>query len=174
MDKTILVGLGGRPDRFRLDPDAYDRLERYLDRSSARLQDDPERAEVMDDLERSLGDKLAAIVADTDRVITSADVDGVLEEIGAVDTGRDPGPDDTGRDPGPDTTGHPPKKRRLRRIREGQEFAGVCTGLAAYAEIDVAWVRTGFILGSIFTGGILAVVYIALIFILPVSPTREG
>ncbi len=165
MDKTILVGLGGRPDRFRLDPDAYDRLERYLDRSSARLQDDPERAEVMDDLERSLGDKLAAIVADTDRVITSADVDGVLEEIGAVDTGRDPGPD---------TTGHPPKKRRLRRIREGQEFAGVCTGLAAYAEIDVAWVRTGFILGSIFTGGILAVVYVALIFILPVSPTREG
>ncbi len=97
MDKTILVGLGGRPDRFRLDPDAYDRLERYLDRSSARLQGDPDRAEVMGDLERSLGDKLAAITGGADRVVTAAEIDGVLEEIGAVDTGRDPGPDETGR-----------------------------------------------------------------------------
>lgn len=170
MDKTILVGLGGRPDRFRLDPDAYDRLERYLDRSSARLQGDPERAEVMADLERSLGDKLAAITGGADRVVTAAEIDVVLEEIGAVDTGRDPGPGETG----PGETGQPPRKRRLRRIHEGKVVAGVCTGLADYAEIDLDWVRWGFVLGAIFTGGILGVVYIALIFILPVSPTREG
>lgn len=165
MDKTILVGLGGRPDRFRLDPDAYDRLERYLDRSSARLQGDPDRAEVMGDLERSLGDKLTAITGGADRVVTAAEIDSVLEEIGAVDTGRDPGPEETVS---------APKKRRLRRISEGKAVAGVCTGLADYAEIDLDWVRWGFVLGSIFTGGILAVVYIALIFILPVTATREG
>jgi phage shock protein PspC (stress-responsive transcriptional regulator) len=165
VDKTILVGLGGRPDRFRLDPDAYDRLERYLDRSSARLQGDPDRAEVMGDLERSLGDKLAAITGGADRVVTAAEIDGVLEEIGAVDTGRDPAPE---------APGQPPRKRRLRRIHEGKVVAGVCTGLADYAEIDLDWVRWGVVLGSIFTGGILGVVYVALIFILPVTPTREA
>ena len=90
----------------------------------------------------------------------------VLEEIGAVDTGHDPA-----------SGGAPtraPKPRRLHRIREGQQIAGVCTGLAAYAELDVDWVRTVFFLGTLVTAGFLGLVYIALAFILPVAETREA
>ena len=50
----------------------------------------------------------------------------------------------------------------------------MCNGIAAYSELGVDWVRTGFILGSLVTGGILVVVYIALALILPVAPTREA
>ena len=129
----------------------------------SRLDDDPDRAEVLGDLERSVGDRLAASTGSTDQVVTAAAMDAILEEIGAVDTGRDPGPEDEPPQP---------RRRRLQRIREGQQLAGVCNGLADYAELDVNWVRTGFVLGSLVTGGILVLVYIALAFILPVAPRR--
>ena len=65
-------------------------------------------------------------------------------------------------------------RRRLRRIQRGQWFAGVCNGLADYADIGVDWVRTGFVLGSLVTAASWPLGYIALVFILPVSPTRDS
>ena len=164
MDKTISIRLTGHDEQFRLDEDAYDRLERYLDRAARRLQDDPERAEVLGDLERSVGDRLATAIGTSGRSATSADIDRILEEIGNVDTGREPAPEER-----PDA---PPKPRRLHRIREGQQIAGVCNGLAEYAELDVGWVRTGFVLAGLFTAGFFILVYVALAFILPVEATR--
>ena len=159
----IVVSLEGHAGQFRLREDAYDLLARYLDRAAARLQDDADRAEVIGDLERSVGDKLAALPGSSDRLVSAADIDAILEEIGAVDTGRDPVPDEAGA---------PRRRRRLHRIREGQEFAGVCTGLAAYAELRVDWVRWLVVLATIFTAGIFGLVYLALVFILPVDATR--
>jgi len=166
MNKTILIGLSGQSQRFQLEDDAYQRLTRYLDQAAVRLQDDPDRAEVLDDLERSIGTKLAVALGAEDRVLTLGDVDAVIRQIGAVDTGRE-------RGPGPEPT-TPRRRRRLRRIKEGQQIAGVCTGLADYSEIDVDWVRTIFILGALVTAGLLIVVYIAMAFILPIDATRDA
>ena len=161
MDKTIDIGLSGSDRRFRLNEDAYDRLARYFNRAEARLHDDPDRAEVVADLERSVGDKLGALLGSDDRIVTVTDIEGVLAQIGAVDTGSEPLPGDDA----------PPRKgRRLVRIREGQSIAGVCNGLAAYSEIRVDWVRTLFVLGTLVTTGLFAIVYVALAFILPVDP----
>lgn len=165
MNKTIFISLTGHPRRFELDEAAHERLAGYLERAAARLSDDPDRAEVLGDLERSVGDKLGVVIGSSGRLITTSDIDGVLEAIGAVEGGRDDGPS------GGDAQ---PRRRRLQRIREGQQLAGVCTGLAAYSEIRVDWVRTLFVLGTVFTGGILGLVYIALAFILPVRSTREA
>lgn len=167
MDTTILIGLRGHAEPFRLDQDAYGRVTRYLDRAAARLQADPDVDEVLGDLERSIGDRLLAMAGPAERVVTAADIDGVLEAVGTVDTGDAPAPD-AWRAPAPK------RKRRFRRVREGQEIAGVCTGLAAYSELDVEWVRTVFILGALVTGGILGVVYIVLALFLPIDATREG
>jgi phage shock protein PspC (stress-responsive transcriptional regulator) len=164
MDKTIVISLNGHPGRYRLEEDAYDRLKRYLDRAASRLQNDHDRAEVLGDLERSVGDKLSALLGSDDRLVTAADIDGVLEEIGAVDTGHDPVADEAGTRP---------RARHLHRIREGQQIAGVCTGLAAYADLRVDWVRTLFVVGSVFTAGLVVLVYIALAFILPVAATAR-
>ena len=163
MDKTITINLTGHGQPYRLDQAAYDRLASYLDRAAGRLQDDPDRADVLGDLERSIGDRLAARVASGDRLLTTADIDAVLDEVGTVDTGGEPV-----------TEAAEPPRRRLRRIREGQQVAGVCNGIAAYSEINVDWVRTTVVLGTIFTGGILGVVYIALAVILPIVPRRES
>jgi phage shock protein PspC (stress-responsive transcriptional regulator) len=49
----------------------------------------------------------------------------------------------------------------------------VCTGLAAFAEIDVGIVRLLCIVGAAFTGGLLLAVYIVLMFAIPVAHTDE-
>ena len=68
----------------------------------------------------------------------------MLEAIGTVDTGRADEPEDSAPQP---------RRRRLMRIREGQQLAGVCNGLAAYSEIRVDWVRTIFVLATLVTAG---------------------
>ena len=166
MKRTISVGLTGHEAQFQLDEAAYARLERYLDGAARRLRDDPERDEVVGDLERSIGDKLTALVGPERRLATTTDIDGVLEQIGAVETGNDAAVNDGNT--------AKPRKRRLQRIREGQQIFGVCAGLAAYAEMNVDWVRTIFVLGTLVTAGILGLVYIALAFALPVTPRREA
>ena len=165
MDKTIVINLTGQAHGYRLHEDAYDRLAGYLDRAAAGLQGDPDRAEVLGDLERSVGDKLAALLGSGDRLVTASDIDGILEEIGAVDTGHEPVAEEAGPHP---------RARRLQRIREGQWLAGVCNGLAEYAELRVDWVRTIFVLATVVTAGLFLLVYIALAFILPVVPTRAA
>ena len=167
MEKTITIGLAGGPARYRLDEDAYARLSQYLERADRRLRDDPDRSEVLADLERSIGDRLAAALASGDRLITGGDVSGILEAIGTVDTGRDPAPDAS------DASEPSRPRRRLQRIREGQQIAGVCNGLSAYSDLRVDWVRTLFVLGTLATAGIVGLVYIALAFILPVAPTAR-
>jgi phage shock protein PspC (stress-responsive transcriptional regulator) len=169
MQRVITVGLTGHDRQFRLHEDAYDALRQYLDQAGARLGEDPDRAEVVGDLERSIGDRLAALAGPGDRVLEAGDIGAVLEEVGAVEVGAGT----------PSAAAVPvgavarPPKRRLYRIRQGQSFAGVCNGLAAYSDIDVAWVRTIFFFATLVTAGGFLLVYLVMMFILPVVGTRE-
>jgi phage shock protein PspC (stress-responsive transcriptional regulator) len=90
-------------------------------------------------------------------------VEAVLAEVGSVET-------DVAK---PAATMGLARGRRLYRIQEGQEYFGVCQGMAAYSNIDVDMVRTIFILLALLSGGALILVYIALGFLLPVVPTYE-
>ena len=183
MHRVIDVDLTGQPRPFRLHDDAYDALGAYLDGARTRLGADTDVNEVVDDLERSIGERLTALTTPTDRVLTLADIDAVLDDIGAVETGSEAaagaGSAGAGSTAGagpaagwPAADAHRGRRRRLYRIHEGQQFAGVCEGLAAYSEIDVAWVRTIFVLGTIFTAGAFLLVYLVLAFVLPVVSTH--
>jgi phage shock protein C len=163
MDKIMLVTLLGQTEAYRLEPAAYDHLERYLASASLRLREDPDRAEIVGDLERSVGEKLAMLPGSADRLVTVADVDSVLEAIGGVD----------GNDATRSSETPARRPRRLQRIRQGQQLAGVCTGLAAYSQIRVDWVRMLFLVATTLTVGGFALVYVALAFILPVAEVPE-
>ena len=69
MDKTVVLSLNGHAGQFRLEGDAYDLLSQYFDRAAARLPADSDRAEVLGDLERSVGDKLVAKLGSEDRIV---------------------------------------------------------------------------------------------------------
>jgi phage shock protein C len=166
MKSAISVELDG--STFSLDERAYEALRVYLDRAGARLGSHPDRAEVIAGLERSIAAKLRQRAqARGAAPIDEAAMLAVLKEVGRVD-----GPaldDSAARGSG----GHGARRaRRLFRLREGQQLAGVCTGLAAYLAIDVGMVRIIFILAAVFSGGTLALVYVVLVFLMPLAQTE--
>lgn len=157
MKTVIHVSLSGHPRTFQVEEEAYKALQAYLDRARARLSRDPDHDEVLRDLEQSIGEKLSKSLRGDDRVVSRKEVDVVLEEIGAVDTGNGDVAETTPFD----------RPRRFCRIEEDKWLFGVCQGLAAYSDISVDWVRAIFVIGSIFTGGAVILIYLALAFILP-------
>jgi phage shock protein PspC (stress-responsive transcriptional regulator) len=63
------------------------------------------------------------------------------------------------------------RTRKLYRLREGSWFAGVCAGIAAYVGIDAVVIRLIFILTAFFSGGIVILVYLVLMFVMPIALT---
>lgn len=163
MQTVIQVGLSGHSKTFQLEEEAYKALQAYLERSRARLKRDPDHEEVLRDLEQSIGEKLGQSLRGESRVINRREMDVVLDEVGAVNTGNG------------DTADTEPfgRPRRLCRIEEGKWFFGVCQGLAAYSGIAVEWVRSIFVIVSVFTGGIPILIYLVLMFALPVVRTCD-
>ncbi len=162
MQKLTQVTLSGHAAAFPLDEDAVAALQLYLDRAQVRLAGNPDRDEVLRDLEQSIGEKLAVQMAGGGQVIQRATLVGVLDQIGVVE------PIGAAEAPPPPPDG----RRRLCRIQEGQQIAGVCQGLATYTSIRVDWVRTTFVLLSLVTAGVPALIYMALAVALPVVRTQ--
>jgi phage shock protein C len=151
---------------FNLEEDAFATLRSYLDRAGARLGDHPDRADVLAGLERSIAMKLGRARDASGERIGADEMEAALAAVGRVDG---PALDGGGRENA--ANGAP--RRRLYRLKEGRKIAGVCAGLAAFAEIDVSLIRVAFILGTFFTGGMLIVLYLALTFIMPIARTDE-
>ncbi len=160
----IHVGLSGHATTFLLDEDGYRSLRSYFERARSRLGNDPDREEILRDLEQSIGEKFAVLSPSDGRVIAGNEVDAVLGQVGMVNPGSG---NERGR--------HEPsmRPRRFCRIAQGKWIGGVCAGLAIRSDIRVDWVRTIFILAAVFTGGTVALVYLALLFALPVVQTRD-
>ena len=160
MKTGISIELDGRS--FAVDEPAFLSLRAYLDRARARLGAHPDRDEVLAGLERSIAAKLARRSLAGNTAIGEAEMQAALKEVGRVD-----GPSlDAGNAADDEQRSAP---RRLYRVREGQQVAGVCTGLARYAEIDVGIVRLIFILGALFSGGMLVLAYVVLAFVMPLA-----
>ncbi len=165
MKASISVELDGT--RFALDEGAFLALRSYLDRARARLGAHPDRDDVIAGLERSIAAKLVRRSVANEAVVDATQMEAALREVGRVD-----GPsldDDAAHSASPPHS----TPRRLYRVREGQQLAGVCAGLAAYAQIDVGIVRLIFIFGALCSGGVLLLAYLVLMFIMPVAHTEQ-
>jgi phage shock protein PspC (stress-responsive transcriptional regulator) len=64
--------------------------------------------------------------------------------------------------------------KSFHRIESGKKIAGVCLGLADYFDIDVTLVRVLFVVLALASGGVVAVAYVILWLVAPVTthPTR--
>ncbi len=60
--------------------------------------------------------------------------------------------------------------KRLYKERFDKKFLGVCGGLAQYFQFDASIIRLLFVLLTIFTGGIVFLVYLFLGLIIPLGP----
>ena len=146
---------------FELEQDAYSALSAYLEQAKMRLRASPDQGEIVADLERSIAEKLAATTASQNVPLSREKVVAILQEVGAVES------DEIERlTASPEPT---PKKRQLYRIKQKQHISGVCAGLAEYSDLDVSMVRWIFLLLTGATGGVFALVYIVMMFIVPVA-----
>ena len=165
MKSAISVELDGTP--FICDERAYAALRAYLDRAGARLGAHPDRAEVIAGLERSIAAKLKQRAATSGAaVLDESAMLAALKEVGRVDG---PALDESATS---GQSGYREQRgRKLYRLREGNWFAGVCTGIAAYTGLDVNMIRLIFIVTAIFSGGMALLVYLVLMFVMPIATT---
>jgi phage shock protein PspC (stress-responsive transcriptional regulator) len=179
MNKVITINLNG--NAYQLEEDGYEALRTYLESAARRLEGNPDKAEIIADIEQSIGDKFRAVLGVAKTVVVTKEVEDVIAEMGPVQDASGDGESAGGaagtagakEGPGPasGTQGAGPgSPKRLYKIRDGAMIGGVCNGLAAYFGIDVTIVRIVFaFLGFMWGSG--ALLYILMMIILPRAET---
>lgn len=130
MDKVEKVSIGGYA--FTLETAACAAAQAYLDELTRYYKDRDGGAEVMEGIE----DRFAELLLErtgTAGVATLADIQAVEDILGRPDQLED-------EPEAPSPAGEKPR-RRLFRDLENKVLGGVCSGLAAYFNIDVAPIR---------------------------------
>jgi phage shock protein PspC (stress-responsive transcriptional regulator) len=183
MNKVITINLGG--NAYQLEEGGYDALRAYLEIAAATLAGNPDRDEILSDIEQAIAEKLRALLTSYKTVVESKEITAVLEEMGPINADSDEAPEPGATGAGaPSGTKEPGKAeekqaggsfgppRRLYRIQEGAMIGGVCNGIGAYFNIDPTFVRLAFALSVIFFGsGVL--VYIILMIVIPEAHSPE-
>src|SRR4029078_1038083 len=172
MQKVISINLNG--NAYQLDESGYDRLREYLESAERALATNPDRAEIMADLEQAIAEKCQRFLSPHKSVVSTTEVEQIIKEMGPIDMGLGENADASGTTADGKQATHtdaPPK--RLYRNPDGAMIAGVCNGLASYFAIDVALVRIGFVLLAALSKGAGVLIYVAMMFIVPEAHTGE-
>ena len=175
MNKVIIINLNG--NAYQLEEGAYDALRAYLDSAGRRLEGNPDRDEIIADIEQAIADKFRALLGVNKSVVIASEVKTVIAEMGPVENGSEAG----AAQGGAAAAGAPetPKAaqgetagaaKRLYRINDGAMLAGVCNGLSAFLGIDVSIIRIIFIVLSI-VWGFGAVIYLIMAILIPSATT---
>jgi phage shock protein PspC (stress-responsive transcriptional regulator) len=174
MNTVIIINLNG--NAFHVEDPGFQSLRAYLERAQAQLKENPDKAEIMADLEQAIADKCARFLRPHKNVLGAAEIDEVLKEMGPVQSEHAPdatAPPDEQPRAETKTAAAANAPKRLYQIREGAMLSGVCTGLAAYFNIDVTIVRIAFVLLTLLTSGIWILVYLAMMLVVPFANTGE-
>lgn len=179
MNKITPIHLNGKA--FQLEDAAYRALRTYLQEAEARLADNPDKQEIIDDLEQAIADKCSARLGDKKDVVTAQEMTAILEEMGRVVADDAPlGADnqagnakaDNDTEPGARAAAGSPRPKRLYNIPDGAMIAGVCNGLAAYFSVDVVLVRLAFVALTFVTGGTMVLIYLVMALVVPEARTK--
>ncbi len=176
MRAVIAVSLNGRA--YQLEDDAHAALAQYLADAERSLDGNPDRAEILADLEQAIADKCERFLSAHKTVLTRAEIVQVIEQMGPVEAGdHDAKDSEAGHSahaagPSGDGPAHDAPKR-LYQISEGAVLSGVCKGIAVYFDIDVAIVRLLFVIAAILSGGFAVLLYVAMVFLVPYANTPE-
>jgi phage shock protein PspC (stress-responsive transcriptional regulator) len=174
MQKVVTINLNG--NAYQTDEAGYTALIAYLEGAERSLKDNPDRAEILADLEQAIADKCRGFLGPHKTVVTAAEVEQIIREMGSVEgsgTADTPPGDGSARKASAAHDAGAGAPRRLYLIHEGAMLAGVCNGLAAYLHIDVTIVRIVFLFLALVTRGGFGLVYLVLAFVIPPADTSE-
>jgi phage shock protein PspC (stress-responsive transcriptional regulator) len=163
MNKTVTVNLGGTV--FHIDENAYEALIKYLNTIKANFSIEDGRDEIMQDIESRISEMFRERIKDVGQVISLEDVDNVTAQMGRPEQFEE-------EESRTEYTYTPASnlKRKLFRNPDDKLVGGVCSGIAAYFDIDSVWIRLAWAL-LFFLGGTGFFLYIILWIIVPEAKT---
>ena len=157
MNKTVTITLGGMV--FNFTEEAYSRLKIYLEKVRHSLDREVDHDEVMQDIESSLAEKLNDKKITEKQAVTLSDVEELIKVMGPEE--------EFGEEK---TTTTEATIHKLYRNPDDVIIGGVCSGIAAYFDLDPVIVRLIFIV-LFFFGGTGFLLYVILLIILPEAKT---
>jgi phage shock protein PspC (stress-responsive transcriptional regulator) len=171
MKKLITVSLNGNP--YSLEEDAHEKLKRYLEDAARVLANNPDRPEILADLEQAVADQCNERRAPHQTVITAEVLEAALREMGPVE---DSNATNSGANnsAGSGEKSAPPSASGpvLQQISERAYVSGVCAGVARYFDVEVTLVRVAALLLLFFSGGTMALIYAVMMLLIPFAPTN--
>jgi phage shock protein PspC (stress-responsive transcriptional regulator) len=188
MRKVVTISLNG--NAYQIEEGGYETLRAYLDGAQAKLREDPDRTEILADLEQAIAEKCNRCLSAHKSVVSTEELQQIIAEMGPVDgqaqeqdakaggtgaegTAAGAGASGAGTTGAAGATTGAAATKRLYQIREGAMISGVCNGIAAYFGIDVTIVRVVFVALAIITGGAWILAYIVMMFVIPYASTSE-
>jgi phage shock protein PspC (stress-responsive transcriptional regulator) len=178
MNKVITINLNGVA--YQLEEGGYDALRAYLENAARRLEGNPDKDEIIADIEQAIADKFRALLGAHKTVVNTKEVAAVIAEMGPVEdttaTEKPAAAAGGASGSGPAAADGPTAIRRLYRIYpEGAMLSGVCNGLSAYFNIDVTIFRIGFVFLSLLWGtGVLLYIFMVLLIPLAKTPAQKA
>jgi phage shock protein PspC (stress-responsive transcriptional regulator) len=173
MQKVISINLNA--NAYQLDESGYNVLREYLAGAERALEGNPDRQEIMADLEQAIADKCRKFLSPHKSVVEASEVEQIVREMGPIDapSAENDAASASGTTETQQSATAEPRPKCLYRIGDGAMIAGVCMGLATYFAVDVTLVRILFALTAFFTKGFGFFVYILMMFVVPEAKTSE-
>lgn len=163
MKKVVSISLAGKS--YQVEEAGYTLLQNYVESAEKRLKLNPDKDDILADIEQSIADKCAVSFRTGRDVISTQVVEQALEKIGPVEGGKE--------DDASDDVTTPERARKLYALPKEGKIAGVCAGLAAYFSVDVTIMRLLFVLLIFLTQGFMILVYFAMAIAMPAAKTPE-
>lgn len=164
MKRVITASLNR--NAYQFEEDAYARLEAWLAEASERLAGDPDRTEILADLEQAIADQCTQRLQPHQKVVTLEELQPALDHVGRVET-PDVGAPAAAEAPASAGAAAPLK---LEQISQGAWISGVCLGLARYSGIDPTLVRALAVVLLFITGGGMILLYAVMMLMIPFAP----
>lgn len=186
MKKTLNINLAGFP--FTIDEDAYNLLKDYLDTIRYAFDTNDDSVEIASDIESRIAELLLENEESGVRIITFDEVSKIIERIGQPsefievedevrisDDGKPAEQEikiESGPTPPPYTgTPAPPVRKKLFRDPQNSMLGGVCSGLAAYLNMDPTIIRIITVVLFFLSATTVAIAYIILWIVVPEART---
>ncbi len=160
MKKALQISLART--LFTIEEDAYAALDAYLRSIRVHFAHTEGKDEIIGDIEGRMSEQF---LETGKNIITFQEVEAVMISMGKVeDFERDT---EEGEATSSSTTDTNNAKKKFYRNPDDKIIAGVCSGIAAYLNVDVLWVRVSFVVLTIVTNGFGIIAYILLAVLTP-------
>lgn len=163
MKKTLTINLAGMV--YHIDEDAYQKLRSYLDSLEKKLKHEPDFKDIILDIEARVAELLNEILDGKRQVVIIEDIENIIEILGEPEV-------ISSEDASFESSGNYSRRsyRRMYRDPDDQIIGGVCSGLAAYWNMDPTIIRVIFVVLAI-VGGSGLLIYLILWIIMPEAQT---